>query len=347
MDHLPRIDENVPLAGLTTLRVGGPARYYARPASVDELTAAVAWAEARALPVLVLGGGSNLLVADKGFGGLVAHLALGGVTYDADATGTIVTAGAGVVWDELVAECVARKLGGIECLSGIPGLVGATPIQNVGAYGQEVSETIVRVDALDLQTLDRITFATADCAFGYRTSRFKTVDRGRYVVTRVAFRLTPDAVPAIRYRDLEAYFDQTGKVEPTLDAARCAVLEIRRRKAMVLDDADTDTWSAGSFFVNPVVDEGFAAGLPAAAPRFPASGGVKLSAAWLIEHAGFSRGHQKGRVGLSSRHALAIVNRGGASAIEIAALARDIREAVRLRFGVTLVPEPVCVGLTI
>ncbi len=346
MDQGPQIVEGVPLAEHTTLRVGGPARFYCRPATRHELTAAIAWARERDLPVLILGGGSNLLVADDGFPGLVVHLAMHAIDVELAGSHAHVRAGAGVVWDEFVARAVAQGYGGVECLSGIPGLVGATPIQNVGAYGQEVAETISTVDTIDLSTLTDVRFNGADCGFGYRDSRFKSADRGRYVVTAVSFTLAIDAKPAIRYRDLQQYFaDRAG--DPSLGAVRDAVLEIRRRKAMVLDAADTDTWSAGSFFVNPVVSSDVAARFPDDAPRFPSPTGVKLSAAWLIENSGFSKGYRQGNVGLSSRHALAIVNRGGATASEIVALARDIRSAVADRFGVTLAPEPVLVGLSL
>jgi UDP-N-acetylmuramate dehydrogenase len=257
------------------------------------------------------------------------------------------TCGAGEEWDTIVERAVARGLAGIECLSGIPGRVGATPIQNVGAYGQEVAETIARVRAYDLESGRFVEFAAAECGFGYRDSRFKREDRGRYVVTSVTFRLAPGGEPAVRYPELERAL---GEGRRSLAEVREAVIAIRRRKSMVLDPEDPDARSAGSFFVNPVVPDEVADRIAAShadpMPRYAAPGGAKLSAAWLIERAGLSRGYRNGNAGISSKHTLAIVNRGGATAAEVVALAREVRDRVRDRFGVTLTPEPVFVGLS-
>jgi UDP-N-acetylmuramate dehydrogenase len=343
-----RIEENVPLAPLTTLGIGGPARWLARITDEDSLAGAVAFARERDLPLLVLGGGSNLLVADEGFPGLVARVEIAGVGYEPANGAVEATCGAGEEWDALVERAVSRELAGIECLSGIPGRVGATPIQNVGAYGQEVAETIARVRAYDLESGRFVEFTAAECGFGYRDSRFKREDRGRYIVTSVTFRLAPGGEAAVRYPELERAL---GEGRRALAEVRKAVLAIRRRKSMVLDPEDPDARSAGSFFVNPIVPDDVADRIAAShadpMPRYTAPGGAKLSAAWLIERAGLSRGYRKGNAGISSKHTLAIVNRGGATASEVVALAREVRDRVRDRFGVTLTPEPVFVGLSL
>ena len=337
------IRERVALGPLTTLGVGGAARFYARVETQAAVGEAAAWARERGVPLLVLGGGSNLLVADEGFGGLVAHVSMRGVSVN-DAGE--VEAGAGEPWDGLVASSVARDLAGFECLSGIPGLVGATPIQNVGAYGQEVRETIVRVRAVEVETGRAREFDNAACRFGYRESRFKLEDRGRFVVTSVTYRLERGRAPAVRYPELARYLAERGRAEPSLADVREAVLAIRRRKSMVLDPTDPDSRSAGSFFVNPVVAPEVADAIETdGMPRYAAPGGVKLSAAWLIERAGFAKGYRRGNAGLSSKHTLAIVNLGGATAVEIRDLAREIGDRVCERFGVALTPEPVFVGI--
>lgn len=339
--------DGVPLAPLTTLGIGGPARHYTRIGASEQLARALAWARERDLDVLVLGGGSNLLVGDDGFPGLVVHVVIDGVEYAVAGGSTEVTAGAGESWDGLVAAVVGRGLAGVECLSGIPGFVGATPIQNVGAYGQEVAETIVRVEVVDRKTAEVLSIANAECAFGYRDSRFKQADRDRYIVTSVTYRLEKDGAPAIRYPELRRHLEATGVEQPSLGAVREAVLAIRRRKSMVVDTADPDSHSAGSFFTNPVVTSEVADRIGIEGmPRYPAGDHVKLSAAWLIEQAGFARGHVAGNVGLSTKHTLAIVNRGGGTAREVVALANEIRRRVNDRFGVELVPEPVFVNVS-
>lgn len=339
--------DGVPLAPLTTLGIGGPARHYTRIGASEQLARALAWARERDLDVLVLGGGSNLLIGDRGFPGLVVHVVIDGVDYAVAGGSTEVTAGAGESWDGLVAAVVGRGLAGVECLSGIPGFVGATPIQNVGAYGQEVAETIVRVEVVDRSTAEVLSIANSECAFGYRDSRFKQADRDRYIVTSVTYRLENDGAPAVRYPELRRHLEITGVEQPSLGAVREAVLAIRRRKSMVVDTSDPDSRSAGSFFTNPIVTSEAADQIGIEGmPRYPAGDHVKLSAAWLIEQAGFARGHVAGNVGLSTKHTLAIVNRGGGTAREVVALAREIRRRVYDRFGVELVPEPVFVNVS-
>ncbi|RMH15419.1 MAG: UDP-N-acetylmuramate dehydrogenase [Acidobacteria bacterium] len=346
--------EQVPFAELTTLGVGGPARYLARCPDVPALVAALELAERRSLPFFVLGGGSNLLVADRGYDGLVARLDDRTLSWRDEGGWVRVAAAAGVPWDELVTRAVARGLGGLECLSGIPGLVGAAPIQNVGAYGQEVAESIADVDVVERRSGRRRRIAAAHCGFAYRHSHFKGRWRQRYVVTRVSFRLPRTDRGTLRYADLEERFAGRDGPPPTPAEVRAAVLEVRRAKSMVIEAGDPNRRSAGSFFVNPQVTAERAAevrqiarrrGVARPMPAFPAADGrLKIAAAWLIEAAGFRRGYRRGRAAISSRHALALVNLGGARAAEIVGLAREIRCRVREVFGVTLAPEPVFLG---
>jgi len=331
------IEQNVPLAPFTTIRIGGPARYFVRATDIDALREAIDWARERSLPLFILGGGSNLLISDDGFDGLVVHLDLRGINVIAEDEYAMVRVAAGEVWDEFVAMAVSREWAGIECLSGIPGSVGATPIQNVGAYGQEVSETIARVEVLDRRDGLVKTLTNWDCRFGYRSSLFKNYERDRYVVTAVTFRLKVGGPATVRYPEL-----QKAVSSDDLQEVRNAVIAIRRRKGMVLDPADPDTRSDGSFFMNPIVDPSVAA---EDMPRFPASDGkVKLSAAWLIEHAGFEKGFTLGNAGLSTKHTLAVINRGGASARDVLALVELIQKSVRDKFGIELHPEPNFIG---
>jgi UDP-N-acetylmuramate dehydrogenase len=341
----------VSLAEHTTLRVGGPATRMIIVGSEPELISVITELDAVAEPVLILGGGSNLLVGDDGFPGTVVKIDIRGLDTDlAACSWAVVTVAAGEPWDELVGHTVSQGWCGLEALSGIPGLTGATPIQNVGAYGAEVSEVISQVRTLDRQTGWPRTFFPVECGFGYRTSRFKhpgTGDwPGRYVVLSVTFQLRLGSISApIRYPELaRALGVAVGDRAPTSEV-RAAVLELRRSKGMVLAEDDHDTWSAGSFFTNPLLPPEQAADLPAAAPRFPQPDGrVKTSAAWLIEAAGFSRGYGTGRARLSGKHTLALTNRGHARAEDVLALAREVRNGVRARFGITLVPEPILVG---
>ncbi|MEE8522491.1 MAG: UDP-N-acetylmuramate dehydrogenase [Thermoanaerobaculia bacterium] len=346
-DKLPPIEENVPLSELTTLGVGGPACYLACCRTGGELAALLAWARERDLEVFILGGGSNVLVSDAGFDGLVVQLIDETVEFVEQGEGVLVRAAAGADWDGLVARAVAVGLGGIECLSGIPGRVGAAPIQNVGAYGQEVSQTIEGVEVVELETGESQRLTAAECGFDYRYSHFKGRWRGRYAVTRVDFLLSLATAGAVKYSDLARRF--AAGSPPTLRQVRDAVLEIRRAKSMILDADDPNRRSAGSFFVNPVVTaarvEELRQSVQGSMPAFPAGRGrVKLSAAWLIEQAGFRRGLRRGRAGLSSRHVLALINRGGATARELVALAAEVQAGVEQTFGIRLRPEPVFLG---
>ena len=343
-----QLQENVPLAPLTTIGIGGPARFFFRATTVDEVLEALAWARHRNVPVFVLGGGSNLLISDSGFDGLVLKVDLRGVTVESEAEHVMVKVAAGEEWDLFVRRAVKSGWAGIECLSGIPGSTGATPIQNVGAYGQEVSETIARVEAVD-RTTDRVVwFTNEECRFGYRSSLFKNVERERYIILSVTFRLLRGGRAAVRYPELQKYVQEHAIPPDDLPAVRGAVIAIRKRKGMVLDPADSDTKSDGSFFMNPIITPAeyaaFAERAPEA-PHFPSGDDVKLSAAWLIEHAGFQKGYTHGRVGLSSKHTLAVVNRGGGTAVEVLGLVEMIQERVREKFGVEIHPEPNFIGL--
>ena len=347
---MSKLAENVPLAPYCTLGVGGPARFFVEPGDEGALRDALELARARGLAVRVLGGGSNLLVADRGVDGLVVRLGLRGISTRETAGAVELTAAAGEPWDALVALAVERGWAGLECLSGIPGLVGATPIQNVGAYGQDVSQTITEVRALDLATGHVLTLDAAACGFAYRDSRFKSAEPGRHVILAVTYRLAPGGPPSVRYAELARHLEARGIAEPSPGDVRESVLAIRRSKSMVIEAGDPNRRSCGSFFTNAIVKAADAdrvaeaAGDPAM-PRWPeADGRVKLSSAWLIERAGFSRGHRDGPVGLSTRHALALVAHDGARAADVVAFARRVADAVEARFGVRLTPEPVFWG---
>jgi UDP-N-acetylmuramate dehydrogenase len=346
---------DVSLAPLTTLRLGGSARSLVTASTTDELVEAVHAADAASEPLLVLAGGSNVVIADEGFDGTVVRIATSGVRIDDAGEGRArVRVAAGEDWDALVALLVGDGFAGIECLAGIPGSVGATPIQNVGAYGQEVSATLESVRVLDRSSGEIGELAAADCGLRYRSSRFKRSDR--HVVLEVAFVLerSPRSQP-IAYAELARSLGVTTGDRVPLAAAREAVLALRRGKGMVLDPADHDTWSAGSFFTNPVLSpDAFEAfeervrerlGNDGSPPRFGADGDVKTSAAWLIERAGFSRGDRRGEIAISGKHALALTNRGGGTARGLVAFATEIAQRVESQFGVLLEPEPVLVGL--
>ncbi len=343
---------DVPLADLTTLGVGGPARFFVDAPDPDAIADALAWAREAALPVLVLGGGSNLLFADAGFDGLVVRVASRGVEPRSRGDRVELTVAAGEPWDALVRRAVAEGWAGIECLVGIPGAVGAAPIQNIGAYGQEVAEVLVAVDTLDRLTGEPRRFTATECAFGYRTSRFKADPQRRHLVTGVVLSLAPGGAPTVRYGQV---VDAIGDGAPDLAKVSETVHALRRSKSMVIDPADPNRRSAGSFFLNPIVpsaeadavaDRVKALGVdPATMPRYPQGDGRdKLSAAWLIDRAGLHKGYGEGPVGLSTRHTLALVNRGGATAADVVAFAAHVRGVVRDRFGVALHPEPVFVG---
>lgn len=357
-------EENKPLAVFTTFGIGGPARWFVEASSEDEVAEAAAWAGEQGAALFVVGGGSNLLISDAGFDGLVLRVGLRGIAAASvpDAAGQVVyQAAAGEDWDRFVERTVGDNCAGVECLAGIPGTVGGTPVQNVGAYGQEVASAIARVRAFDLAQHDFVEFAASECDFAYRHSRFNSADRGRYIVTRVDYRLTPGGGPTVRYADLQKALmeDAEDGAQPTLAQVAAAVRRVRQGKGMLLVAGDPDCRSAGSFFKNPIVSEAQVRQIAAASakepPRFPAGAGsenvgcMKVPAAWLIEQAGFAKGYALGRAGISSRHTLALVNRGdnegrGASAAEILALAEKIRETVEERFGLRLEMEPVLVG---
>lgn len=351
-----RIREKVKLAPYTTLRVGGAARFFAQAEQESEVIEACEYASSRRLPLLVLGGGSNILVSDSGFPGLVLQMAVRGIDgRDAAATGNVSVA-AGEDWDVFVRWCIRRNLAGVECLSGIPGTVGAAPIQNIGAYGQEVAEVIQAVQALDRRTGQVTRLNVRQCRFDYRTSVFNTTDKDRFIILSVDFHLHIGGAPRLKHADLESRF-AAGAEAPTLASVRAAVLEVRKRKGMIREPGDPGARSAGSFFKNPQVSsdtllrmeqEARRQGVLAAdenIPRFEGSGGrLKLPAAWLVERAGFPKGHVAGRVGISDKHALALINRGGATAMEIQGLACSIQASVRRVFGIELMPEAVYVG---
>jgi UDP-N-acetylmuramate dehydrogenase len=381
-----KVREQVALSEFTTLRLGGPARRFVEAATDEEIIAEVRSADERGEPMLILGGGSNLVISDDGFPGTVIHVATKGIRrHDGSSAngggGVAVTVAAGEDWDAVVASCVAEGLAGLECLSGIPGLAGATPIQNVGAYGQEVAETITLVRAYDRARGDVVEVPARDCGFGYRTSAFKRSARsvaaldgwggftGNFVLLNVVFGLDRNPLSRpVRYRELAHRLGIAEDKRAPLGDVRAAVLGLRRGKGMVLDQGDPDTRSAGSFFTNPILDAGqFAAlqgvvaarcGPDVSIPRYPADAGyVKISAAWLIEQAGFRKGYTgqegtsegAGSPGLpgariSAKHTLALVNPGGATAASLLGLAWEVRDGVRDAFGVDLATEPVVVG---
>jgi UDP-N-acetylmuramate dehydrogenase len=346
------IQEQVSLAGYTTFGIGGPARYFVEAADEADVQEAVTWAKERAVPLFVLGGGSNLLVRDAGFDGLVLQIGLRGIL---DVGDDRLEAAAGESWDGLVDRAVARNLAGVECLAGIPGSVGGTPVQNVGAYGQEVAETIESVRALDRTTGVFVELSNAECNFRYRESLFNKDEPGRYLVTRVRFRLRPNGAPNLGYADLQRRFSD--RAQPSLAEVAATVRDIRHAKGMLLVEGDPDCRSAGSFFKNPIVAASgldriaAAAGLaPPDVPHWPAgaeAGGqvrMKLPAAWLLERAGFAKGFRDGAAGISNRHTLALINRGGAMCVDIERLQDLIVATVAERFGITLEREPVVLG---
>jgi UDP-N-acetylmuramate dehydrogenase len=344
-----QIRENVPLAPMTTLGVGGPARYFGQAHCLDDVREAVAYAGKKTLPLFVLGGGSNLVISDSGWPGLVVRIGITGI--ERRSGSSIFEVGAGEEWDKFVACAVSQNCAGIECLSGIPGSTGGTPVQNVGAYGQEVAETIESVQVLDTRDNEIRELCNEACSFAYRTSIFNTSERGRFIVLRVDFSLSADGQPRINYADLKRYF--AGRDEPpTLAATREAVRQIRASKGMLITPGDEDCSSAGSFFKNPVLPDAEYESLRQRAqerglqiPSYPALNAYrKISAAWLVENSGFHKGYRRGPVGISRKHALAIVNRGGAKAADIIALKEEIQQGVGETWGIQLHPEPVFVG---
>ena len=351
------IQENIPLSPLTTLGIGGSARYFVEALGEEAVLDAIEFAEKRELSLMILGGGSNLLVSDSGFSGLVLQVRIGGVGFTETEAGFLIRAGSGIDWDVVVDQSVERKLFGIECLSGIPGWVGGTPIQNVGAYGQEVSEVVASVRVYDRQKRNVREMGRAECDFDYRTSVFNTTARGRYVVLVVEYDLKKTGQPKTDYPDLKRYFE--GNSNPNLAEVRYAVRKIRTAKAMLRVDGDPDCASVGSFFKNPILDEAaylkvvdlaHTVGVLRAGEDIPhyrsPNGLTKVSAAWMIEAAGYQKGFSDGAVGLSNKHALALINKGGARAADVLRFAGDVQSLVEDRFGVRLATEPVFAGFS-
>lgn len=351
------IRQKVKLATYTTLGLGGPARKFALCQTENQIREALTFAQSHDLRVFVMGGGSNTIFSDRGYDGLVIKISIKGLTFDSSGNAVLARAGAGEEWDTFVQQCIARGLGGIECLSGIPGLVGATPIQNVGAYGQEVADTIVSVEGLDRFSQEPITLTAADCKFGYRMSRFKSDDASRIIITAVTFSLMPNAPAVIRYPELQQLIDQSVDLHAlksgvkALTTVRAVVLQLRRSKSMVIDPNDPHAKSVGSFFMNPVVtladfddvqSRWKAMGGTDEVPHFPAGRKVKIPAAWLVEKSGFPKGFRHGGAGVSANHSLALVNYG-CTTQELLALASMIEAGVREKFGIQLRREPVLV----
>ncbi len=345
------VRENIRLADYTTLKIGGAARFFVRAETETQVVEAFNFAENNEFDIFVLGGGSNVLIADDGFDGLVLQIALMGISDFRESGGNIfVTAQAGEDWDEFVKLCVEKNLAGIECLSGIPGFVGGTPVQNVGAYGQEVSETIANVRVFDRKSGEILELTNADCRFAYRTSIFNTTERNRFIVLAVTYALKENGAPKIIYKDLLQIFADKN---PSLSETREAVLAIRRAKSMVIEEHDPNAKSVGSFFKNPIVSQPDYAKISAISeslgienvPFFTVDEGfVKIPAAWLIEKSGFEKGYIKDGAGISTRHTLALINRGNATAKEILALKDEIQTEVKRKFDVELKPEPVFIG---
>jgi len=346
------VEHYVPLAARCTLGVGGSARFFVRAQDEKTLIEALEWADQGGVVVRVLGGGSNIVIADETLDALVVRVGLRGRRFRDEADDSVeMTVAAGEPWDDVVDYAVNRGWSGIECLSGIPGLVGAAPIQNVGAYGQEVSDTVSRVRAYDRMSRSITTLIPEECAFSYRDSMFKSAAPDRYVILDVTFRLRKGGPPTIRYAELTARLERDRITLPTLIDVRHSVIALRRTKSMVLDHDDPNHRSCGSFFVNPIVSPDELprierrTGTTSGMPQFPQPDGqVKLSAAWLIERAGFSKGQRRGAVGISTKHALALVCHEGARASAVVAFAREIRDRVRDRFGVVLSAEPTLWG---
>jgi UDP-N-acetylmuramate dehydrogenase len=345
------IKEQIPLAPLTTLGVGGNARFFTVARQEHDVEEAVAFAERRGLPLFVLGGGSNVVISDRGWDGLVLQIGVLGIEETQQHGKALFHVGAGVNWDEFVAHCVSRNCAGVECMSGIPGSVGGTPVQNVGAYGQEVSETVVSVLTFDV-TEGRVRELKAEeCGFGYRTTIFNTAQRGRYIVLRVRYALEPQGQPRLKYADLQKHF-AGGLRPPTLAEVREAVRNIRASKGMLITPGDLDSRSAGSFFKNPILSEPQheeimrrAADKNLQMHSYPAlSQQRKISAAWLVENSGLQKGCTRGHAGISRKHALALVNRGGATAAEIIELKNEIQAKVAQVWGLRLEPEPEFIG---
>lgn len=348
----PDIKEHVPLGPLTTLNIGGSADFFAEPQTPEEMVEALEFAKSRKLPVFIMGGGSNILISDEGFRGLVIDNDIRGIRAEKKGDCVIVSAGAGESWGSFVKHTVENGWAGVECLSGIPGKVGAAPVQNIGAYGQEASQVIVSVTAIDRNTLETKIFSKEECGFRYRQSIFNSSEEGKYAIVEVVFELRPGGEPTLLYQDLKQYFE--GKPKPSLRDVHAAVLEIRAKKGMVIDPQFESYKSAGSFFKNVVVDAGAFAKIktivesedPAAKGWFwpQPDGRVKVSAAKLIELSGFKKGYRDGEAGISPKHALSLINLGSAKAADIIALAKKIISGVEGKFGAKIEPEVIMVG---
>ena len=355
MQNKIKIQKNVLLAPLTTLKIGGKARFFVLAESEDEVIQAFNFAKQNEFKIFILGGGSNVLISDNGFDGLVLQIGLKGISIIENGNGIIkIKAEAGEDWDKFVEFCVNKNLAGLECLSGIPGFIGGTPIQNVGAYGQEVSETIITVRVFDKKSKEILEFSNTECQFEYRKSIFNTKEKDRFIVLSVTYALKQDKEPKIVYKDLQKYF---GDKKPTLKEAREAVLKIRSAKSMVIDENDINTKSVGSFFKNPVITyEKFEdlkesiknKGIIERDEEIPFfnidENSIKIPAAWIIEQSGFHKGFKMGNAGLSSNHTLAIINRGNANADEVLHLMNEIQSNVKAKFDLQLYPEPIFVG---
>ena len=346
------IQENYPLKELTTFKIGGAARYFTEVSREEEIMEALEFAKYRSLDLFVLGGGSNLLVSDAGFHGMVIHNKLTGLESSSKNDSIIVTANAGHDWDTFVKFCTEHNWQGVECLSGIPGTVGAAPVQNIGAYGQSAENVVEEVRAIDMGTGAPAIIGNQECGFGYRKSIFNTDAAGRYIITSVAFRLVASGCPTVTHHDLKRYFSSTASITPA--QVRDAILEIRNSKGLLVLDGYERLNSAGSFFKNPVVSNDLFERVEKTVRDMggfenwcwpQTSGEVKISAACLIQTAGFTKGYRCGNVGISPRHALALINYGNATACEVIAFAREIQEQVREKFGITLKPEVQCIGI--
>ncbi len=339
-----KIQENIALAPFTTIGLGGQARYFVECTTKEDIIEALEFASKNKLKIHILGGGSNTIFSDEGYLGLVLKIALKGIAVEEDKNIATLRVAAGEIWDEFVQFCIERRFVGVECLSGIPGLVGATPIQNVGAYGQEVKDTIVKVKALDRQNLKTVEFTNAECEFNYRQSRFKQKDRNKYIILEVVYKLPKNKPVEIKYKELQ---NELGEKAASTQV-RAAVLALRKKKSMLVDKNDPNSRSVGSFFVNPILTKAEFLALKKLknknVPVFPSKDKVKVSAAWLVEHSGFPRGYRKNGVGISANHALALVNYGGTTK-ELLTLASEIEQAVYRRFGIRLEREPECVSL--
>ncbi|HUI29820.1 MAG TPA: UDP-N-acetylmuramate dehydrogenase [Candidatus Acidoferrales bacterium] len=358
-DRLTGIRSNVSLAPYTTIGLGGSAKYFISCPTVDEICSAIEFGRSENLPIVVLGGGSNIIFPDEGFEGLVIKIDYKGIHFEDDGSRTVARVNAGEGWDDFVKLCVEKDLAGVECLSGIPGSVGATPIQNVGAYGQEVRDTIVSVKAINIESLKVVELNSGRCEFGYRNSRFKTRDKNKFVIVEAGYKLMNAGGPTVKYDELREYIElrrkRTGNgkqetEELSLNTVREAVLALRKKKSMIIDRDDPNSKSVGSFFVNPILSEveykNFKERLVSAgikrAPSYRDTNGIKISAAWLVENSGFQKGYKRNGVGISSNHSLALVNYSG-TAREILSLASDIENAVFEKFGVKLQKEAVIV----